>query len=302
MSTELAYNEFILNRIEVERDALLSNHSTFKIGGACALAVFPKDKDELIRSIEILSAHEIKHRVIGRGSNILFSDSGYDGALIFTNKMCGTRLLDGNNIYADAGATLKSVANFAYKKSLAGLEFAHGIPGSVGGAVYMDAGAYGGEIADVLKYSDYYNAKTGECGRMDAPEHSFSYRHSIFADKKELIILGSCFELKSADASEIKRVMDENAQKRREKQPLEYPNAGSTFKRPPNAFAAQMIDECGLKGLSVGGAQVSEKHAGFIVNKGGATSADVLMLVEEVKVRVAERFGVVLELEIEYVE
>lgn len=302
MSTELLYNEFILNRIEVERDALLSNHSTFKIGGKCALAVFPKNKDELIKAVSILSAFKIKHRVIGRGSNILFADRGYDGALIFTNKTCGIRLLDGNKIYADAGASLKSTANLALKNALSGLEFAHGIPGSVGGAVYMNAGAYGGEIAGVLKYSDFYNAKTGECGRMEASEHSFSYRHSVFADNKELIILGSCFELKSADATEIKRVMDENAQKRRDKQPLEYPNAGSTFKRPPNAFAAQMIDECGLKGLSVGGAQVSEKHAGFVVNKGGATSADVLTLVEAVKERVAEKFGVTLELEIEYVE
>lgn len=302
MNTELAYNELTLKKIESEKSVSLSNHSTFKIGGECALAVFPKDKKELIFALEVLSSHGIRHKVIGRGSNILFSDNGYNGALIFTNKMCDVCLLDDKTVYANAGATLKSVANLAFRHSLTGLEFAHGIPGSVGGAVYMNAGAYGGDISGILKYTDYYNVKTGELGRMDNTEHAFAYRHSIFADNKDVIILGSCFELSTGDADEIKRIMDENAHKRREKQPLEYPNAGSTFKRPTNAFAAQMIDECGLKGLTVGGAQVSEKHAGFIVNKGGATSRDVLDLIDEIKRRVNEKYGVELEPEIEYVE
>ena len=302
MNLELAFNEFTFNKIEAEKNALLSNHSTFKIGGECALAVFPKSREELTLAVKTLKAHGIRYRVIGKGSNILFSDSGYDGALVFTGKMRGVRLLDDGTVYADAGATLKSVANFALKNSLSGLEFAHGIPGSVGGAVYMNAGAYGGEVSGALRYSDYYNAKTGEINRMDNSEHGFSYRHSIFANNRDFIVLGACFELKPGDGDEIKSLMDENAIKRRQKQPLRYPNAGSTFKRPPNAFAAQMIDECGLKGLTVGGAQVSEKHAGFIVNKGGATANDVLSLIDEVKRRVAEKYGVELELEIEYVE
>ena len=302
MNIELAYNEFTLNKIEAEKNVSLANHSTFKIGGDCALAVLPKDRQELVRTIEVLHDHGIKHRVVGRGSNILFSDQGYSGAVVFVNKMCDVGRLNDGSVYADAGATLKSVANFALKGSLSGLEFAHGIPGSVGGAVYMNAGAYGGDIAGVLKYSNYYNVQTGECGRMEHSGHAFSYRHSIYAENKNLIILGACFELLPGERDEIKRVMEENALKRREKQPLEYPNAGSTFKRPLNGIAAQMIDECGLKGLSVGGAQVSQKHAGFIVNKGGATAKDVLLLVDEVKRRVLEKYGVELELEIEYVE
>ena len=302
MNIELAYNEFVLNKIDAERGVSLANHSTFKIGGNCALAVFPKSSEELKIALQTLKKYGIKHRVIGRGSNILFSDKGYDGALIFTNKMCEIRRENDVTVYAEAGATLKSAANFAYKNSLSGLEFAHGIPGSCGGGVYMNAGAYCGEISGVLKYSDYYNVETGELGRLDNSEHNFTYRHSVYVDRKELIILGACFELKAGERGAIKVVMDENALKRRQKQPLEYPNAGSTFKRPPNSFAAQMIDECGLKGFTVGGAQVSEKHAGFIVNKGGATALDVLGLVAKVKEKVAEKYGVELETEIEYVE
>ena len=302
MNIELAFNEFILNKIDAEREVSLANHSTFKIGGNCALAVFPKSKNELKKALVTLKKYCIKHRVIGRGSNILFSDRGYDGALVFTNKMSKIRREPDGTVYAEAGATLKSVANFAYKNALSGFEFAHGIPGSCGGGVYMNAGAYGGEISSVIKYSDYYNSNTGELGRLEHAEHNFAYRHSVYADRKELIILGACFELIDADGDAIKAVMDENALKRKQKQPLEYPNAGSTFKRPPNAFAAQMIDECGLKGLSVGGAPVSDKHAGFIVNKSGAPAEDVLALISDVRNKVAEKYGVELEAEIEYVE
>lgn len=287
--------------IEAEMEASLKNHSTFKIGGYASLAVFPKNKDELRTSVGILNGFGIRYRVFGRGSNILFSDDGYDGALIFTNKMCGVEVM-GREVHAECGATLKSVANFALKHSLTGLEFAHGIPGSTGGGVYMNAGAYGGEISDVLIYSEYFDTETGEFGRMDYKSHGFSYRHSAYVDKRNLIVVSVCFVLRSGDADQIKATMDGYAARRKSSQPLEYPSAGSTFKRPQNAFAAKLIDDSGLKGLTVGGAQVSEKHAGFIINRGGATASDVLALMQNVKEKVARDYGIVLESEIEYVE
>ena len=302
MKTEVAVKELRSAGIIVEENISLANHSSFKIGGECDIAVFPASREELRTSLTILKNNGVRYDVIGRASNILFADSGYRGALIFTNKMNEIILNDDGSIYAGAGATLKSIANLAQKNALSGFEFAHGIPGSCGGGVFMNAGAYGGEISDVLVYSDYYNVRTDEFGRLLRDEHNFSYRHSIYEERKELILTGACFAFSSGDRGKIKSVMDENAQKRKDKQPLEYPNAGSTFKRPPNGFAAQMIDECSLKGLSVGGAQVSEKHAGFIVNKGGASASDVMELVDIVKQTVKERFDIELELEIRYIE
>jgi UDP-N-acetylmuramate dehydrogenase len=299
VNTDLAFNELLLKNILAEREVSLSNHSTFKIGGPCDLAVFPKNRDELALSLKILKDLDVRHRVIGRGSNILFADAGYDGALVFTSKMCSVAVNSDGVAYAESGATLKSIALAAAKSGLSGLEFAHGIPGSLGGGIFMNAGAYGGEISDVLKYSEYYDTETGEFGRFEHADHEFSYRHSVYADKRELIIVGACFELKEGDSDSIKAQIDEYASKRKNSQPLEYPSAGSVFKRPaPDLFVGKMIEESGLKGYTIGGAQVSEKHAGFIINVGGATAKDVLDLVGHIQGVIRQNYGVEIECEI----
>ena len=280
----------------------LAKHSTLRIGGVGRLAVFPKTVEQFKESIEIVKGNNLKHVIVGRGSNLLFSDKGYDGAIIFTEKINSVRRLADGVIYADAGATLEMIAAMAKKNSLSGAEFMHGIPGSCGGAVFMNAGAYGGEISNVLEYSDYYDTETGKFGRLDRCEHNFSYRHSIYCEKRSLAVIGACFHFEKGDRCEIEKKMCENMKSRKEKQPLEYPNAGSIFKRPVNGIAAKMIDECGLKGRCVGGAEVSTKHAGFIINKGGATAKDILELSRIIRETVKDKFGVELEFEIQYVE
>ena len=301
MSIENLIDLLDKSEIEYKKDMLLAPLSSFKIGGNCAVAVFPKNKEELVSSIRESKANGIKYDVIGKGSNILFSDDGYDGMLVFTSHM--NQIKEENGIiYAEAGVHLGTLANCAAARSLSGLEFAYGIPGSLGGAVFMNAGAYGGEMKDVTVYSDYYDSRTDTFGRFSGEEQRFSYRKSVYSENKDLVILGAAIKLKSGNEEDIRAVMNENLKKRKDKQPLEYPSAGSAFKRPPNDFAARMIDECGLKGFSVGGAQVSEKHAGFVINKGGATSADVKKLMSEVSDRVYEKFGVRLESEIRYID
>ncbi len=301
MSIENLINILDKNEIEYKKDMPLAPLSTFKIGGSCAVAVFPKNKEELVNSIRESKARGIKYAVIGKGSNVLFSDNGYDGMLLFTSHM--NRIKEENGIvYAEAGAHLGTLASYAATHSLSGLEFAYGIPGSLGGAVFMNAGAYGGEMKDVTVYSDYYDPKTDTFGRSSGDEQKFSYRKSIYSENQELVILGAAIKLNNGNESDIRAIMNENMKKRRDKQPLEYPSAGSAFKRPENDFAARLIDECGLKGYSVGGAAVSEKHAGFVINKGGATSADVRKLMSEVEERVFEKFGVRLESEIRYID
>ena len=302
MSIQLAFDQIRKNKICVQTDLLLKNHSSFRIGGSCALAVFPRSVEELKTAVLILNDLGVRNKVIGRASNIVFADRGYDGALIFTEKLKNICFDTENSIYAEAGASMKSAANFAASNGLSGLEFAHGIPGSCGGGVFMNAGAYGGEISKILVFSDCYNVKTGEIVRLNSADHKFSYRHSVFSEDRDLIILGSCFALIPAPVESIKELMRSNMKKRKEKQPLEYPNGGSAFKRPPNAFAAQMIDECGLKGTSVGDAEVSQKHAGFIINKGEATAKDVSELMDIIVAEVLEKYGVRLESELEFVE
>ena len=207
-----------------------------------------------------------------------------------------------NCIVAGAGASMLKLANFAQQNGLSGLEFAHGIPGTVGGGVYMNAGAYGGEICQVLKSCLVFDQIDGYIFLIDASQCDFSYRHSIFMDNKNLIVLFATFELKKGNPDEIKAKMDEYKAKRMASQPLEYPSAGSTFKRPEGYFAGKLIEDSGLKGFSVGGAQVSEKHAGFVINKGGATAEDIKNLVAHIQKTVKEKFDVSLECEIEFVE
>lgn len=287
--------------VEYKPNMPLAPVSSFKIGGACAIAVFPKSRDEIAAAIRASRAEGVRYAVIGRASNVLFSDEDFDGAVIFTSRMTQIKE-DSGLVYAEAGVNLGTLSSLAASRSLSGLEFAYGIPGSLGGAVFMNAGAYGGEMGDVVEYSDYYDPESDTFGRFFGDEQSFSYRKSVYSVRDSLVILGAALRLREGDAVAIRALMNENMQKRRDKQPLDLPSAGSAFKRPKNGFAAQMIDECGLKGLSVGGAAVSEKHAGFVVNKGGATANDVKTLMQEVSDRVLERFGVRLESEIRYVD
>ncbi len=291
--------------IETKENLQLSNYSSFKIGGECDIAIFPKNTEEFICAINSLTDAGVRFDVIGNGSNILFDDKGYRGALIFTQRMNEvqyTQTTDSELALVGCGKKLTELAGETLKKrGLSGLEFAYGIPGSVGGAVYMNAGAYGGEMSQIVLESICYNSETRELFTLSAENHKFSYRHSFFGDNKNCFVLSTLIKLHHDINCEALDKALKNMESRREKQPLEYPNAGSTFKRPDGFIAAKLIDDCGLKGISVGDAEVSTKHAGFFINKGHATSADILALVEIVKERVREKFGVTLELEIIYI-
>lgn len=288
--------------IEVKRDIPLERYSSFGTGGRADMVLFPKSTEEFICCVREAVRANIRFEVIGNASNILFDDRGFRGVLIFTSKMNRVEHIEKNGehfIKAECGVKLTELAARTLKHmGLAGLEFAYGIPGSVGGAVYMNAGAYGGEMSDVIKSSICYCSVTDKIIELDDASHEFSYRHSVFQERRGLYHLSSIIHLRrDTNGDALNKALD-NMRSRAEKQPLEYPNAGSTFKRPAGAIAAKLIDECGLKGLSVGGAQVSEKHAGFIINRGGATSSDILTLAETVRERVREKFGTELELEI----
>lgn len=273
----------------------LAKYSTFKIGGNARYAVFPESKSALVFAVTACREFGIPYRIIGCASNVLFDDEGFSGAVIFTKWVNKTER-DGNIFRAECGLPLSALCLLAKNLSLSGLEFAFGIPGSVGGAIYMNAGAYGGEIKDVLCAAEFLDTESGKIKKAPAQSLGLGYRKSIF-QHSPYIILSADFELKNGNFAEIESKMAENMASRRAKQPIEYPSAGSAFKRPEGFFAAKLIDDAGLRGLSHGGAQVSEKHAGFIINRGGATSADVMALTQEVREKVAARFGVSLETE-----
>ena len=274
----------------------LSSHTTFRIGGDAWLFVSPADEDQLIGVISYLEKNGIRYFLLGKGSNVLFDDAGYDGAVVSTSKLDKISVC-GNEITAQCGASFTYLASVAAENSLSGLEFAYGIPGSVGGAVFMNAGAYGSETAAVLKSSRYLDISDCTVKTLPLEEHLFGYRDSVFRHRR-FIHLSSVFALQAGDKAQIRAYMNELMQRRRDKQPLEYPSAGSVFKRYPGRYTAQMIDEAGLRGLSVGGAQVSEKHAGFIVNKGNATSSDVIALVGKVREAIRDKYGIEIECEI----
>ena len=275
---------------------MLSSHTTFRIGGDASLFVSPADEDQLIGVISYLEKNGIRYFLLGKGSNVLFDDAGYDGAVVSTSKLDKISV-GGNEITAQCGASFTYLASVAAGNSLSGLEFAYGIPGSVGGAVFMNAGAYGSETAAVLKSSRYLDISDCTVKTLPLEEHLFGYRDSVFRHRR-FIHLSSVFALQAGDKAQIRAYMNELMQRRRDKQPLEYPSAGSVFKRYPGRYTAQMIDEAGLRGLSVGGAQVSEKHAGFIVNKGNATSSDVIALVGKVREAIRDKYGIEIECEI----
>lgn len=284
----------------------LSAHCTFRIGGPADLFVMPRDEDQLCQTVQFCKQAEIRYYLLGNGSNILFADEGFRGAVIDVSaEAAGMGLsiyqnADGDYISAPAGLKLSELCKFALQHGYTGLEFAYGIPGTVGGAVYMNAGAYGGEMKDVLVSVRYLTAE-GESVEVPAEQLDLSYRHSIFEENGGCI-LSAKFHLARGNAADIRARMDDLMARRKDKQPLDKPSAGSTFKRPVGAFAAALIDQCGLRGYRHGGAAVSDKHCGFVVNLGGATCADVLALCDEVRAIVKEKTGYDLEKEIRVVE
>lgn len=289
-----------LEKIPVLWDEPMKNHTSFKIGGPAAALCVPKDRRQLRELVGFVQREGVDSWYIGNGSNLLVSDAGLNGiAILLDGGFDGEIELDGTVLLAPAGKKLSAVCAAACAAGLTGLEFAYGIPGSVGGAVYMNAGAYGGEMKDRLLWVEYL-APTGEIVRLEQEQLSLSYRHSRFMEEgmQGSCIVRAAFGLQRGEKAAIQSEMDRILNQRRQKQPLEYPSAGSTFKRPQGAFAAQLIDECGLKGFTVGGAQVSEKHAGFVINTGKATCADVLELTRQVRECVQEKTGYLLELEV----
>ena len=281
--------------IEYKLDVSVKERASFKIGGRVALAIYPSTAEQVALALSALVAAGIKYEIIGNASNLLFAFDYYDGAFVFTDRLDECNLYE-EYISCGAGVSLTYLANLAAKNSLSGLEFAYGIPGFLGGAVYMNAGAYGGQMSDVVIHTVALNRKTGQISRLD--ECEFGYRQSIYMRDRDLVCLGATMKLVRGEESEIRARMAENMRQRKEKQPLELGSAGSYFKRPEGHFAGKLIEDCGLKGFSVGGAQVSDKHAGFIVNRGGADWREVLELERIVKEKVALTFGVTLEREV----
>lgn len=285
------------NHIEYICDEPMKNHTTFKVGGNAQVFVTVNSKVELSALMKYISTENISYFILGKGSNLLVSDSGIKGVVItLSGEFTDIKTKDGNKIFAGAGASLMKLCRFAQENSLSGLEFAYGIPGSVGGAVFMNAGAYGGEMKDCLVSADYITPQ-GECGTFTIDELQLGYRTSVFKNKN-YIITGCTLSLKEENKDIIKEKMDDLLGRRRSKQPIEYPSAGSTFKRPDGAFAGTLIESCGLKGYTIGGACVSEKHAGFIINKGGATFEDIDSLIKEVQKKVKDETGYFLETEV----
>lgn len=283
--------------LELRRDEPMSRHTSFRIGGAVRLMALPKSEEQLIAALKAAKEAGITPVPLGNGSNLLCQDEAMELFVIkLLDGLTTLELLEGNRIRCGAGVLLSRLASFAQKNGLAGLEFASGIPGTLGGGTVMNAGAYGGELKDVLLETRYVTLD-GEVGTLTGEAQGFGYRKSAFEEGDKIVISG-LLQLTPGDCEEIKAKMNELNQKRRSKQPLEYPSGGSTFKRPVGGFAAALIDQCGLKGLTVGGAQVSEKHAGFVVNIGGATCADVLELTRQIHDIVLEKTGISLELEI----
>ncbi len=278
----------------------LAAHTTFKIGGPAAVFCRPDTVVDLVRALELCRRHKVRTYLLGNGSNTLFADEGFDGAVI---TLCGLRThctAAGQTLTAAAGLPLAQLCKTALAHSLTGLEFAYGIPGTVGGAVYMNAGAYGGEMRQVLTQVSFLDENL-HLRTLPAEKLEMGYRTSIF-ERKNWCILEASFRLEQGEAAAIEAAMRDLMGRRKEKQPLEYPSAGSTFKRPQGAFAGKLIEDCGLRGFAVGGAQISEKHCGFVINQGGATCADVVALTDRVREIVEQKTGFVLEREIRVVK
>lgn len=281
--------------IKFSKNEPLAQYTTMKIGGACDIMVCPDSEESIAAIVKLCHDESIPYFVLGRGSNVLVHDNGYRGCIINIGRYRAHIEIHGECITATAGASLNAICKCAMEGSLTGMEFAYGIPGAVGGALYMNAGAYGGEMKDIVVSCRYID-ENGELCSMPIEDMGLSYRHSVFSSRN-CVITSVTLQLKKGDKEQIKEKMQELMGKRRDKQPLEYPSCGSTFKRPVGYFAAALIEECGLKGYTVGGAQVSEKHSGFVINRDNASYGDVMAVVDEVKRVVKDKKGVELECE-----
>lgn len=275
---------------------LMSRHTSFRIGGPADYFVEPASVDELAGVLSLARQEKVPFFIVGNGSNLLVSDEGFRGMIVHTGGSLRSISVEGDVIYAQAGALLGAVAGAALEAGLTGMEFAAGIPGTLGGAVCMNAGAYGGEMKDILLDAEVLT-QDGERLVIPVEELDLSYRHSIIFEKN-YIVLAAHIRLSRGDKTQIRNRMNELAGARKEKQPLEYPSAGSTFKRPEGYFAGKLIQDARLKGYTVGGAQVSEKHSGFVINRGGATAEEVRFLIRQVRSKVKQQFGVELEPEV----
>ena len=285
------------DNFEILINSPMSRQTSFRVGGNADIIAFPSTEDELVSLLKKAADGNIPCMIIGNGSNLLVKDCGIQGLVVKTTGMDPKITVDGEIIRCSAGASLSKLCMAALENSLTGLEFAYGIPGTVGGAIYMNAGAYGGEIKDVLT-SVCHITPDLDVKTVSAEELNLSYRTSFYAKNAGYIISSAEFRLKKGNKDEIKAKMDDLIGRRKDKQPLEFPSAGSTFKRPEGYFAGALIEECGLKGYRIGGAEVSEKHAGFIINRYSGTATDVLDLIEYVKNTVKEKTGVTLEPEV----
>ncbi|WP_330542127.1 UDP-N-acetylmuramate dehydrogenase [Butyrivibrio sp. X503] len=290
------YMRQIVSSENVIENEDMSRHTTFKTGGPASLFISPEDTEQLTEVIAVLKRISEDFFILGNGSNILVSDKGFDGAVISLRKFSEVTLKDDTTIEAGAGALNSAIASFARDNSLAGFEFAAGIPGTIGGAMIMNAGAYDGEMKLVTKEVTVLSP-SGEIMVLDNSTMEFGYRTTAIKGRG-YVVLSAALQLEKGDQEAITAKMAELASRRRDKQPLEYPSAGSTFKRPEGYFAGKLIEDAGLRGYSVGGAAVSEKHCGFVINKGGATSSDIYKLIIEVKEKVMQASGVELEPEV----
>ena len=280
---------------DVKINEKLSQYVNFKVGGPADILVTPRNKEQIIRTVNICKENNIPFYVIGNGSNLLVKDGGFIGVVMSLTKV-NNITVDGERIEAECGAMLKQVSDKAVENSLTGFEFACGIPGTVGGAVFMNAGAYNGEMSQVIESADVIN-ENGEIITLNNEELDLGYRSSIVM-KKGYVVLSAVFKLEKGTVKSIKDLVADLTNKRESKQPLEYPSAGSTFKRPEGYFAGKLIQDAGLKGYSIGGAAISEKHSGFVINKGGASAKDILDLIHHIQDEVKKQFGVELHTEV----
>lgn len=279
------------------KNEMLCNHISFKVGGPCPLLIEPKNEKQLTEALKLIKETDTPYIILGNGTNVLVLDDGLDKVVVKIGDEMTSLTLEGDDVICcSAGTKVVTLCKFALENSLSGLEFAYGIPGTCGGAVFMNAGAYGGEVKDVISEITYLTPEL-ELKTMPVEEAKLSYRHSVFKENN-CIVVSAKFKMKKAPQEEIKAAMNDFLSRRKDKQPLEYPSAGSTFKRPEGYFAGALIEQVGFKGKTLGGAQISDKHAGFLINKNNATAKDIVDLIELTKETVKKETGVTLEPEV----
>ena len=289
--------EDILDKDSIKYNEPMKKHTTMKVGGLCDCMVEPSSIEEIQKVLEYVKENNIKYYIIGNGSNLLVKDEGVHALIIkIANKFSGFEV-NGEYIKAYSGCSVPKLSQIAKENSLSGLEFACGIPGSVGGGIRMNAGAYGSEMVNVVEKVGFLD-ENGNLKEIDGKDAHFTYRHSMFVDNPQYVVVYAIYKLVKGNKEEISKIMEENMNSRKQKQPIEYPNFGSVFKRPEGYFVGKLVDDCGLKGYKIGGAQVSTKHSGFMINAGDATCKDVLDLIEYVKEKVYEKFNVKLQEEV----